>query len=544
MVDPSKVPLEARQAITRKFRDFPIFKRSRAAALYNFFAAVENSIPIDVANPEAIYALHRRVVEAAERAIPALSGISDGGSSNDLRLNPAVLQEATELLEYGFPYDQVMTSYELAERGQYEVQFDPASACIRFTYASQRANDADTLMRSGEIESKVATELSPSDLRNAQEIISAIQTELIGSILFVGLDAITFPFTPKLIALAKQWTALILIAYQWELPDDAAIGSLTLADVRKFWGATSVAVGLHEMAHRVASTDKETLRPSGSMVNVKSAPQWAEVISEIGGITREAALEILSWHTFDPAISGETAVLQPFVETAPGHLCVTGIITGALDHERNLMKLLTRHPKLRPFANSIMSIKEPIALRDLAELFAASAFITESTVVVAGVTDADLVIYERSSGFVLVIQHKWLTAPESVSESSSNDERLKEGINQAVKSRDAFRNDHSLLRVALHLSSHEVISQIEGAVVSREAEQTGFLETPAVPVVLESAFVNLRNQSKSLAELWTNLNTRPDQTKAAANFDDTFVKFNLAGYCFIVPVLMKEVPLR
>jgi hypothetical protein len=208
------------------------------------------------------------------------------------------------------------------------------------------------------------------------------------------------------------------------------------------------------------------------------------------------------------------------------------------------MKLLTRHPKLRPFVNSITSIKEPIALRDLAKLFAAPAFITEPTVVVAGVTDADLVVYERSSGFILVIQHKWLTAPESVRESSSNDERLKEGVNQAMKSRDAFRNDHSLLRNALHLSSSEIIFQIEGAVVSREAEQTGFLETPAVPIVLESAFVNLWNQSKSLAELWTNLNTRPDHTKAAANFDDTFAKFKLAGYCFIVPVLMKDVPLR
>ena len=113
-----------------------------------------------------------------------------------------------------------------------------------------------------------------------------------------------------------------------------------------------------------------------------------------------------------------------------------------------------------------------------------------------------------------------------------------------MKSRDAFRNDHSLLSNALHLSSSEIIFQIEGAVVSREAEQTGFLETPAVPIVLESAFVNLWNQSKSLAELWTNLNTRPDHTKAAANFDDTFAKFKLAGYCFIVPVLMKDVPLR
>ena len=96
MIDPSEVPLEARHAITRKFRDFPIFKRSRAAAVYHFFAALESFIPIDVANPEAILALHRRAVEAAQRAIPALSEISNRESSDVLQLSGLLAGDVKE----------------------------------------------------------------------------------------------------------------------------------------------------------------------------------------------------------------------------------------------------------------------------------------------------------------------------------------------------------------------------------------------------------------------------------------------------------------
>ena len=117
--------------------------------------------------------------------------------------------------------------------------------------------------------------------------------------------------------------------------------------------------------------------------------------------------------------------------------------------ERNLQKLLNRHPNLRSFYETVKNAKESIALAHLSSLFPALNFAVKPTVIIKGVTDADLLVYDRASGFVLVIQHKWLIAPETVSESSSNDEQLSEGVRQALEARDVFRKDHALLRRVL-----------------------------------------------------------------------------------------------
>jgi hypothetical protein len=42
-------------------------------------------------------------------------------------------------------------------------------------------------------------------------------------------------------------------------------------------------------------------------------------------------------------------------------------------------------------------------------------------------------VYESSTGFALVIQHKWLIEPETVAESNSNDIQRSEGVLQAEK---------------------------------------------------------------------------------------------------------------
>ena len=60
-------------------------------------------------------------------------------------------------------------------------------------------------------------------------------------------------------------------------------------------------------------------------------------------------------------------------------------------------------------------------------------------------------------------------------ESSFNDEQLSEGARQAVEARDVFRKDQTLLRRVLELADDQTIDRIEAVVVSRGAEQTGFL---------------------------------------------------------------------
>src|SRR4029077_12222427 len=103
-----------------------------------------------------------------------------------------------------------------------------------------------------------------------------------------------------------------------------------------------------------------------------------------------------------------------------------------------------RHPNLRSFAEKVKSAKESIALAHLCSIFTGTTFAVKRTVIIEGVTDADLVVCDRSTGFVLVIQHKWLIAPETVLESSFNDGQLGEGVTRAVGGGGCFARNRAL----------------------------------------------------------------------------------------------------
>jgi hypothetical protein len=141
-----------------------------------------------------------------------------------------------------------------------------------------------------------------------------------------------------------------------------------------------------------------------------------------------------------------------------------------------------------------------------------------------------------------VIQHKWLIAPETVSESSSNDEQLSEGVRQALEATDVFRKDHALLRRVLELKDDQPIDRVEAVVICRGAEQTGFLGRLVVSVVLERAFEELWGQSSlSLAKLWEKLSSRPDHAGAAGRYGDTAAPLTVGGLKFSFPALSLEV---
>jgi len=138
-------------------------------------------------------------------------------------------------------------------------------------------------------------------------------------------------------------------------------------------------------------------------------------------------------------------------------------------------------------------------------------------VLIPSITDIDLLVFDDVSRSVLVIQHKWLIAPDTLRASISNDEKLSSGVSQAVKSRDYLRSDHSFLQDKLGLSARDRIGGIDAVVVYRGLEGTGFLGPSTVTIVTEVAFRELVSRSDSLETLWRLLNLRPDQQEAKKN---------------------------
>jgi len=231
--------------------------------------------------------------------------------------------------------------------------------------------------------------------------------------------------------------------------------------------------------------------------------------------------------------------LQPFVEIVSQRLCVPSLFLIGNDVERNFLKLLNRHPALRQYVDTVNAAKEPLALAQLSALFPDSTFKTTTRVRLPGVTDVDLVIYEFESGFTLLVQHKWLIAPDTVSESTGNDEELRKGLRQALKARDYCRESPALLLQALSLPGSSALSRIEAVVLCRGGDSTGFVDVPAVPVMTEKAFRCLLDKEQRLPQLWNLANARPDLSEASSRFLDGTSTIKLAGYEFVIPVLAR-----
>jgi len=192
----------------------------------------------------------------------------------------------------------------------------------------------------------------------------------------------------------------------------------------------------------------------------------------------------------------------------------------------------------RGIAAGIKKHKEQIALASLSRLFPALRFQGATGVVIPGITDADMIVYERQSGFVLVLEHKWIIDPDTLNQSAANDVELSKGAVQAVQSRDWLRVNQDFLRRALDLAPSVPITQVEATVVCRVGEATEFLLQTSTPITTETAFEKLWNEASSLNEIWSLLQTRPDHIEAASQFQDANRVATIGDYEIVVPILI------
>jgi hypothetical protein len=543
MVD-TTTPASVRRELNEQFEALALFSRDRNTALYHFCTALE-LIPTPFSdNPDLQMAKGRHAVEASMRAIPVIFRICPvAPAASSSQVNSAALAEALELLDFASRCDPIMYCFELADRGQYEVRYDPLARRTVFSYTSLDESAADTLLRTHERDSKII-EASEADQAIAGELTQQASAELNRTILFASSDAIDYPWTPTLLSVARKYAEVAARAMRWEFPPDLAIGNLTFGDVRRFWGALHAVAFIHSSAHMIAAQGQHKNIPRGSILLMKRRDEWNELLADIGGVGVGAVSELLWWYTFDLKVAEATAPIQPFFGVGPDYLAVPMSLVTTSSVERNLQKILSRHPNLRSFYPPVKGEKERIALTHLCGLFPEGEFAVKPTVIIKGITDADLVVYEKSSGFTLVIQHKWLIAPETVAESSANDDELRKGAIQAVQSRDVFRNDHAMVRRALSLPNDQLVDRVEAVVICRGAEPTGFLEKLAVPITLELAFEELWQQaSKSLSKLWETLSTRPDHIEAASRYEDTAATITIGNLRFSVPAFSLVVKL-
>jgi len=89
----------------------------------------------------------------------------------------------------------------------------------------------------------------------------------------------------------------------------------------------------------------------------------------------------------------------------------------------------------------------------------------------------------------------------------------------------------------LGLSQNQQIGAIEGVVVCRGYEGTGFLGNPAVPIVREDSFKELVTQANDLNKLCGLPTARPDHDQSEAMSADVTMGLQICDYEFVFPSL-------
>jgi len=514
----------------------PIFTRERGQAIYHYCAVLEVEGFKAAADLARNFSAHRAAVESSIRAIPAIFERCHP-SATELHIDQTIFAEAHELFEYARAYEEVEFSFALADKGQWEIYVAKRDARITFAYADAGADAADTLRRSGELSEHMgllATSKGPEAA--IQSAAASVRAVLEKSVRRNSADSIDYEYSAELIAGVASWATLLEEVTPWHIAPGLRLGAPVFADVRRFWGAALAMSNTHDLAHLVASDGDLHQWPLGSRVQILQRDEWVRLLSLISGLSPEITSTVLGWFTFDARVSAKTPVLQPFLEVRPEMLCTPSLFLVGNSFERNLLKLLICHPTLRQYVDAVKASKEPRALADISAKFPEPSFRTRLNVVLP-CTDADLVVYERTTGFVMILQHKWLIGPDTLNESASNDEELSKGIRQAVQARDYWKGDLNHLRRTLALSADEPLTTIEACVISRGADPTGFLARPEVPVLTENAYLALLSQERSLPGLWRLVNARPDLREASRRFHDVKYSVSLVGIEFVIPGL-------
>ncbi len=263
-MEDTTTPSSVRRGLNEKFGALLIFKRDRATALYHLCSALEMSTNPYTVDPDIVMAAGRLAVEACTRALPAIFRRCPViPLAPPVPFNPAAFAEAMELVEFAFLYDQITYCFELVDRGQFEVRYDPLDQCTIFSYTSGDESAADTLLRSHERDSLIE-EATEADKSTILQLAQEARRELEQRILFVAPDAISYAFSPVLLTVARRWAQVLAKARRWEFPPNLPIGNVTFGDVRNFWGAVAALASIHDMAHLIVAQGKAQTRPRGA----------------------------------------------------------------------------------------------------------------------------------------------------------------------------------------------------------------------------------------------------------------------------------------
>jgi hypothetical protein len=328
---------------------------------------------------------------------------------------------------------------------------------------------------------KLLSEDSLGPLLALKEVVSQKVTK-------TGEDTVGLEFDSQLVSVLKPVRDLEIRIHQTHVPETQSFSGIPYGDFKKFFGSLMALNNAHLYLHMSPPATQILGLALSSLALRLSVPEFNRQMSIVSEISENRITELARLFVCDGSIPKLSPICQPIIQANGDELLIPKVFTFGSRLERNILKLLARHPLTTAEYQKFSSQKESIALMTLTPLLRNAGIIVKERASILDegrrITDVDALAYDARDGCLLIIQHKWLIEPDGVNESKACDEEFRKGIEQAKKAEARLLNQGYARQLIPELPAVGY-SFLGALVISRGLEPTGFLAETDIPVVTE-----------------------------------------------------------
>lgn len=547
--DPNEYLRAAEAEIDTAWQRLDIFQSDRPSALLKLITWADDRMRLSAVKGLPFEAQFAIAVRYAQDALNfALRWIYQQCPKADAPIPEFVTEtdamQGRELLDYGAAYHAAVIAFTNLHQGRFKAFVAAKDPRITFRFESERADVDETAKRAYELDELQSVPkgfLSDEVARPLRELLSIVPSKAERE----AGDRVSLRIDDDLVGSLRAAADFESRANPADIPDSVTFDRVRYGDVRRYRAALGALCLAHEILHLSSAVREIVGGAVSSLAFRMSLGELNKQISLVSGLDRNVVAGLSEAFTFDGSIPNLDPACQPLLlANERGEVIVPRAYSKATKWERNFLKLIAKNPQTRRLYDAFSSTKEEIALATLVPLIEGFGMIVKPRARIrAGgkfVTDVDLLLYDPRGGLLLAVQHKWLIEPDALNESKACDQELEHGIRQAVLAK-AHLTDANRARELIPQIPAEGPVALEGLVISRGLEPTGFVEETDIPIVTEKWFTQNLASASGLSQLFERARVRPDREQLALEWKSEFQKVNIAGYRLLVPAMSKIV---
>lgn len=328
-------------------------------------------------------------------------------------------------------------------------------------------------------------------------------------------------------------------AHLWELPTYLNFGKYTLGQVRAFWSALLARTIIHCQICRFSRTTGGAI---DSLVQMKSRGAWANEMSRLANLDYKVAYALISDLTFDYSLQTvfgkkrPSVPFTPFFEVHRNVLALSNQVVIESNPERNFWSLLDVIES--DVLSDLKNCKEPYWISQLQDKFSSRSvhFFRNLPVIGKGKpSDLDVLVIDEKRLEGLVLQLKWIIAPDRINEISYLIGHLKKGVEQVEISLDWLASQQSDVASKTNLPIELIRNcRYYGVVLSKNCMGKGHIVHSSIPACSEQLmnWLLFEPHQLSFQQFWNTLLKQEFYPRKGVHFDEFDLKFGFGDLQF------------